>query len=398
MLDTNETVIAICSLLSLRGFEHDCRFYQEDNKMQRQPVPWVIDGRLNMELVDYAADILGVTSNELLEMKGSVMERWSKKYPLVKYWEGMRRSVNESYLRNPTPEERLLAAVYNFTEKDIYVTRYDLKKLEERAMEALTALEEKKPGSIHPGEKIENFYADTVYICRYPHITEMVDSFFKMVNRGKELFFKALEQELTEAEICEYNLIVSYTGIRDKHFNLHGLYYRYLVKFRQLYLKEEGKDFFDYVVLSKDTLFQPWKFAEIIADRPRMEQYLSYVPSTQILMYMFAIEGTRFECSFTWSDAEPMDEEERWEFGQTYTSIWVRLDEDYEGKKPTVVFIPKDDRELGEDAPYFEILRNMAGMPQEGGIPVPAHGKCEESDIRKMIARVKIIAELKRGA
>lgn len=66
MLDTNETVIAIRSLLSLRGFEHDCRFYQGDNKMQRQPFPWVTDGRLNMELVDYAADILGVTSNELL--------------------------------------------------------------------------------------------------------------------------------------------------------------------------------------------------------------------------------------------------------------------------------------------------------------------------------------------
>jgi hypothetical protein len=226
----------------------------------------------------------------------------------------------------------------------------------------------------------------------------MVDSFFKMVNRGKELFFKALEQELTEAEICEYNLIVSYTGIRDKHFNLHGLYYRYLVKFRQLYLAEEGKDFFDYVVLSKDIPFQPWKFAEIIADRTRMEQYLSYVPRARMLMYMFAIEGTRFECSFTWSDAEPMDEEERWEFAQTYTSIWARLDEDYEGKKPTVVYIPKDDGELGEDGPYFEILRNMAGIPQEGGIPVLVQGKSEEADIRKMIARVKIIAELKRGA
>lgn len=398
MIDINETVAAIRCLLSLRGFDHDCRFFQQDSKMQRHPIPWVIDGSLNMELVEYASDILGVTKKELLEMRRSVMKRWSRKYPLVKYWEGMRRSVNESYLRNPTPEERLLAAVYNFTEKDIYVTRYDLKKLEERAMEALTALEAKKPGSIHPGEKIENFYADTVYICRYPHITEMVDSFFKMVNRGKELFFKALEQELTEAEICEYNLIVSYTGIRDKHFNLHGLYYRYLVKFRQLYLTEKGKDFFEYVVLSKDIPFQPWKFAEIIADQVRMEQYLSYVPRAKILMSMFAIEGTRFECSFTWSDAERMDEEKRWEFAQTYTSIWARLDEDYEGKKPTVVYIPKDDRELGEDGPYFEMLKSMAGAPQEGGIHVAAHSESEESDVKKMIARVKIIGELKRGA
>ena len=29
---------------------------------------------------------------------------------------------------------------------------------------------------------------------------------------------------------------------------------------------------------------------------------------------------------------------------------------------------------------------------------MPAHGESEESDVKKMIARVKIIAELKRGA
>lgn len=176
MLDTNETVIAICSPLSLRGFDHDYRFYHEDNKMQRQPVPWVIDGRLNMVLVEYAADISGVTSNVILEMNGSVIERWSKKCPLVKYWEGIRRSVNESYLKNPTPEKRLLSAICNFT--DIHVTRHDLKRLEDSTMAVLTAMEAEKPGSIHPGEKLENFYADTVYIYRYYHITEMVDSFF----------------------------------------------------------------------------------------------------------------------------------------------------------------------------------------------------------------------------
>lgn len=398
MMDIKEIVTAIRCLLSLRGFDHDYRFFQQDNEMKRHPIPWIIDGRLNMELVEYASDILGVTTKELLEMRGSVMKKWSRKYPLVKYWEGMRRSVNESYLRNPTPEERLLAAVYNFTERDIYVTKYNLKKLEECTMEALIALEKEKPGTIHPGEKIENFYADTVYICRYPHITEMLDSFFEMVNRGKELFFKALEQELTGAEICEYNLIVSYTGIRDKHFNSHGLYYRYLVKFRQLYQAEKGKNFFDYVVLSKDIPFQPWKFAEIIADQVRMERYLSDVPSARMLMYMFAIEGTRFECSFTWSDAEPMDEEERWEFGQTYTSIWARLDEDYEGKRPTVVYIPKDDSELGEDGPYFEMLKTIAAVPQKHGMPGQTLAESEESDIGKMIARVKIIAELKQGA
>ena len=398
MMDINEIVSKIHCLLVLRGFDHDCRLFQQDNEMKRHPIPWIIDGRLNMELVEYASDILGLTTKELLEMQRSVMKRWSRKYPLVKYWEGMRRSINESYLRNPTPEERLLAAVYNLTERDIYVTKYTLKKLEECTMEALIALEKEKPGTIHPGGKIENFYADTVYICRYPHITEMLDSFFEMVNRGKELFFKAIEQDLSKEEICEYNLIVSYTGIRDKHFNLHGLYYRYLVKFRQLYLEEEGKDFFDYVELSKDSPFQPWKFAEIIADRVRMEEYLTYVPRAKMLMNMFAIEGARFECSFAWSDAEPMDEEERWEFGQTYTSIWAKLDEDYEGKRPTVVYIPKDDSELGEDGLYFEMLRSMAGAHQKGGIPVPAHGESEESDVKKMIARVKIIGELKRGA
>lgn len=79
MTDINETVTAIRRLLSIRGFDHDCRFYQEDNEMRRQPLPWIINGELNMELVEYAADILGVTTKELLEMKRSKIERWNRK-------------------------------------------------------------------------------------------------------------------------------------------------------------------------------------------------------------------------------------------------------------------------------------------------------------------------------
>ena len=52
----------------------------------------------------------------------------------------------------------------------------------------------------------------------------------------------------------------------------------------------------------------------------------------------------------------------------------------------------------GEDGLYFEILRSIGGAPQESGILVPAHGESEESDVKKMIARVKIIGELKRWA
>ena len=75
MMDINETVAAIRCLLSLRGFDHDCRFFQQDSEMQRHPIPWVIDGCLNMELVEYASDILGVTTNEFLEMRRSMMKK-----------------------------------------------------------------------------------------------------------------------------------------------------------------------------------------------------------------------------------------------------------------------------------------------------------------------------------
>lgn len=396
MLDINEKVTAICGLLSLQGVIHDGCFYQEDNNMELHPIPWVIDGRINMELVEYAADILGVTTNDLLEMRGDRIDRWRKKYALVKYWGEMRKSVNKSYLRKPTSEERLYAAVYGLGKGHKYVTRYNLMELEDRVMAILMEQEAESPGMIHPGERIECFVADTVYICHYRHITEMLDSFFAMVRRGKDLFFKALKHDLTEEEICEYNLIVSYTGIRDKHYISQGLYYRYLVMFRPLYLAEKGKDFFDYIVLNKNIPFQPWRFAEIIVDQARMERYLSYVPRAKMLMRIFAIEGTRFECSFTWSDAEPFDEEERWRFGRTYTSVWARLGEDYDGKKPTVVYVPKNDGDFGGDGPYFEMLRNFVESKQESGISVQASGDGESSDIKKMIARVSMICEMKR--
>ena len=391
MQNIKETVDAIKGLLVLRGFDKDYRFYQEDQEMRRYPAPWVIGDKLNMELVEYAADILGVTTNELLNMEGGTMERWSKKYPLVKYWEGMIRSADESYLVDTSPEKRLLSAIYSAGEGGIYVTRYSLDDLKRRAMKVLAEQEDKTPGTIHPGEAIENFHASTVYICHYPQITEMLDSFFAMVERGSELFLKALRQDLDEEEICEYNLIVSYTGIRDKHFNLHGLYYRYLVKFRPLYQEEERADFFVFVMLSKDIPFKPWKFAEVISDRIRMDRYLSYVPNAKMLMGIFAIEGLRYECSFTWSDAEQLAEEERYAFGQLHTSIWARLDKDYAGKRPTVVYVPKRERELGEDGPYFETMRTLAEFQKEGSLVFPAHSENEKTDVKKMINRVKII-------
>lgn len=44
------------------------------------------------------------------------------------------------------------------------------------------------------------------------------------------------------------------------------------------------------------------------------------------------------------------------------------------------------------------MLKTIAGVPQECGKPGQVLGESEESDIGKMIARVKIMAELKRGA
>ena len=390
MKDIHTTETAIRCLLALRGFSRDERFYEDDGQTYK-PKPWVVDDEINMELVGYAADILGVTEHELLEMNGAGIDKWHKKYLLVKYWENMRRSSNESYLKDANPEERLLSAVFSFETGDLYVTWYDLKQLEERTRVLLEA-----KGMMHRDESIENFHAHTVYICHCNRITELLDSFFEMVERGKELFFKALQQELTEDEICEYNLIVSYTGIRDKFYNLHGLYYRYLKLFRSIYLAEGKTDFFDYVELWKDSLFQPWRFAEIIEDQRRMEKYLSYVPGARMPMWIFAMEGLRFECSFTWSDAPIYREEENEGFMQEHTAIWGKINEEYGGKVPTVVYVQKTVHELGEDKPYFEKLAAIAGPVEKWGTTVQEQGD-RGGEIKKMLARVKAIKESVRS-
>ena len=380
-------------LLAMCSFDYDCRFFEEQEDGERVPRPWLVDGELNQELVEYAADILGTTSAELLKMDDERVTGWLHKYPLLAYGEILRSKEQESFLKERTPEARLMAAALNFGSKKVYTTRHDLDNLKKRTETWLEQQEKERPGSIHPGAEIEHFHADTVYICHYERIRELLACFASMVERGKELFFKALEQDLTEDEICEYNLIVTATGIRDMHYNLHGLYYRYLEKFRSLYISEKGKDFFDYVVLNKDIAFQPWKFAEIIENRSLMEQYLALVPRAQMLMRIFAIEGTRFKCSFTWSDAPVLSQEEIWDLMQEHPEIAIRLEKEYEGREPTFVYIPKDAGELGTDGPYFEMLRVLSGSESEGGIPLPAHGLPQDTDVKKMMDRIKVVRE-----
>ena len=378
-------------LFKMCSFEYDCRFYEEKEDGGKIPRPWLVEGELDMELVEYASDILGTTSGELLELDDKRIARWLEFYPLIAYGEILRSKEQESYLKDHTPEARLMAAALNYGSEQVYTTRHDLGNLKKRTEDWLEKQEKELPGSIHPGAEMEHFHANTVYICHYERIKEMLACFVFMVDRGKELFFKALEQDLTEEEICEYNLIVTATGIRDRHYNLHGLYYRYLEKFRSLYISENGKDFFDYVVLYKDISFQPWKFAEIIEDRALMERYLSLVPRAKMLMQIFAIEGTRFKCSFTWSDAKPLSQEEYWDLMQEHPEIAIRLEKAYGGKQPTFVYIPKDDIELGTDGPYFEMLRVYSVPEEEGGIPIPTHGAPQNTDVKKTMARINAV-------
>ena len=398
MKDVFETVGFISNLFFQRGLHRDSRFYTDGITGDKVPIPWEVDGEVNMELVGYAADMLGMTAQDILERNSERLTRWVRKYPLIKEWGRLMKTIRSRQLKYQTAEERMLAAIGGVTDDKLFAPRHDVEDLRRRTWECLRSADQVEPGTIHPGAVIENFHVRTEYVSREPGIAILLDSFFKMVERGKELFLKAVWQELTEDEICEYNIIVTYTGFQDRYFNLHGLYYRYVQMFRPEYQAEQGQDFFDYVRLDRCLYFRPWEHAEIIGDRSRMEGYISLVPGAKQLMEEFALEGTRFECSFTWSDARKASEEERLKIQSLYSAISVGLDEDYEGKLPTVVYIPKNQEDMGADGPYLEMLSAMAAPERSGGIPLPAHGLPEQEaerddSIRKMLKRSKIVNE-----
>lgn len=369
---------------------YDTYFSEFSANNERIKKSMVENGELNIKMVARAAEILGTTVDAILDMDDERVLKWYWKFPLLQYKSGLERTYQRSFLGSCASETLLMMAIMGVKYTRPKPARFNYSCIKERMLDLLNDYDIASPGTVHQDATIEHLHFETSGICHYDKITQMVDSFVDMVARGEELFFKALHQDLSEDEVGEYNIIVTATGMKDKHYVIHdGLYYSDLVACRNVYLSENCTDFFDYVLLDKTATFSPWRCIEFIKDRQRVEKYFSLVPQAKGLMREFTFRALRFECSFTWSDAPVLSDEAIEELSMEHTWIARKLKTEYGGKAPTVVYVPKTADELGDDGQYLEMLKRLSGSANKGGIKLPAHGAPIETDIPKVMARIR---------
>lgn len=216
-----------------------------------------------------------------------------------------------------------------------------------------------------------------------------------MVGRVKELFFKAFDTELDVKEIREYNIMVSILGIRDRCIYSKGeLHYSLLRKLVPVYRAENEAELFDYVMLDPGKDILPWRCAEFTQNRELVQLYANVVPTAKRSMREYALQASKFHCSFAWSDAKPLEysADEEVTVAEIDRMIkFIRLRDKYGGLEPTTIYVPKTDEELGEDGVFAEALKKLSGPERVGGIVGPTKIQGKLLDIPKMAARIKAI-------
>ena len=111
-------------------------------------------------------------------------------------------------------------------------------------------------------------------------------------------------------------------------------------------------------------------------------------------MREYALLVTQFHCSFAWSDAAPLsytsaDDNPIYEIGKMMQHM--RLCEAYGGLEPTSIYVPKTVEEIGTDGVYADILNQLAGPVEKGGVTAPGGLLEKPLDIPKFMSRISIL-------
>lgn len=378
-------------------FDEFCLAFTEyfgytDSKGKKREVPLLTNGALNEDAVRFASRILGISVEDITACNYAAMFKLRDKYPYFAHYKALDKSYEQNICGPYYAEYKIKESI--FGRKQPVPFRYNLVSVRDRLIEQLRELDRHLPGSYHEGAKIQDLKISYQKICHYGEIKAFIEEYLQMINRAGELFFKALETDLGEEEIHEYNLLVTVLGIRDfVCAQLGELYYDNLVKCREIYRQENLPNFYDYITLSPARSFAPWRCAEFSEDRELVQRYINYHPYFKFVMREFAMKALYFKCDFAWSDAKHEQlYDDKWLTKEDYANItgepapeknWVL--------ERTEVYVPKTAEELEDNAEYARRLLVLGGSEKQGGIIYPTDRNKPDNEVKRITARMPLI-------
>ena len=360
---------------SISGYNY---FYEMDFDIGKEiPLELFPGGVLSDERLNELEVILGIGKEDIVNTNVQAIENYLQKYPFFKLFKKYQYEFfrQTNYADDLTEEERLLAAIFGDQIEKTIICRYNEEDVERRLKKQLKQIDEFIPGTYHFDATINDLKISTETVISFPQITEMLQSFMQMLDDAKALFFKGLREELKEEEIKQYNFIASTLRIVDKSFTAIKMTYDNLKLFREIYLSENLSDYFSYVKIKSFADIEPWCCKEFCDDEALVQQLANCFPWLKQRLREFAMEATKFHCSFHWSDAEfeePDDferiaiEEYNEEFGGGDVGSF---------QKRTTVYVPKTEKEMYGSSSYLKKLNSVASPEKKGGLK-SSHYEC----------------------
>lgn len=355
------------------GFFSD---YDEETDSSLE-VPLFRTGKIDDETLKKVSVHFGITKEEIINMDEKAASRYWDKYPFFSLYHQYRHlwKWNQQYKDpEPTAAEYLLNAIFGNNKGIPVRVRYNISSVKERLIEQLKEYDKLFPGTYHEGAEITDLRISTQTIFSFPKCPEMIRSFLEMVKRYKELFFKAIEQDLCEEEANELNFLATWLVVKDR-VDRTQVTYDNILCFREIYQKENLENFYDYVVI-KAPFFDscPWRCQEFFDDISLVREYVDVYPLAKSKMRQFGMELTKFSCDFVWSDAKPItysdeEEQELADFedicGLEHTPVEERA------KERTHIFVEKNRSETYGWGSYIKALKKAYGPVSKGGVVAP---------------------------
>lgn len=374
----------------------------EYGRSEKVNIPLFPFDEMDAETLSRISLHMGVSTEEILNCDEQAATRYLHKYPFIHLFKAYKERYEwYSHYKTefPSAKEWLLNAI--FTENPGYPVkmRYDYADIKGRLIDKLKEIDAVMPGTYHENAQITELMFRTDMLFSFPDCGKMMRSFIDMVNRLKELFFKALQAELPEDEINEFNFLGSRLNASDVTAPTLVMNYDTLCKYRKVYIEENLTDFFSYVKVRTFVGSAPWSCKEFFDDMSLVNELVNIFPQAKAMMREFAMSVSKLECVFVWSDAKPFmySPEEEAELDSIDDMMgYKHLPYEQRAKERTRIYIEKTSEEMLGWEEYVKKITAAAAPPTKGGLALPKR-EVDLRDINTSVRRMMRRVEAKYG-
>ena len=318
----------------------------------------------------------GLSIEEILNCDEKAAARYIEKYPFIRLfhaYKGRCRWYSQYKTEFTTVMDLLKNAVFNENPGYPVEIRYDHIDINARLVSKLKEIDAVMPGTYHKDAEITQLMFRTEFFITFPACGAMLQSFIEMVDRLKELFFRALKTNISQDEINEINFLANVLDATDATIP-KLITYDNICKYKKAYIEENLTDFFSYVKVRALVDASPWRCKEFFDDMSLVREFINISPQAKGRMREFATEVSKLECDFVWSDARPVvfsPEEENELAGIDFMLGREPIPYEKRAKEHTRIYIEKTSQEMSDWEKYAKRILDASASVAKGGLKLP---------------------------